>query len=492
MDDRTTLKAIPVKQNTIKRKIKKRLTAGRPTIAETQARQEEGNIHSQAKITPLFILNRNATGQIIINRGGARSSKSYSIAQLLVDYFFTMPKIKILILRKTQPSLRLSCMVLVKEIIMEYNLWQRIRDVKVERSLYSPVEGWIHFGGLDDPEKIKSTDWNIIWMEEATEFEYNDFINLKLRLSSPIPVPNFRNRLFMSFNPIDEYHWIKTKIIDEKTEDYTEIQSNYRFNPFLHPDYVHTVEELEHQDYNSYRIFTLGEWGRLEHLIFKNWRMVHDIPTAGETIFGLDFGFINPSALVKVNVDGIVMGIEELLYESGLTNSQLIERMNVLITPEQKRDCMIFADCAEPARIEEIANAGFNIYPSDKSVLDGIDYMSRCDMQVKEDSDHVVKELRGYSRKTDKHTGQVTEEPIKFNDHMIDAIRYACYTYWVQYCKTMGLDIRSTSEEIKAGGKVYGDIDDEQKIDYTERKGLNPFDMTSNLIREVRRDYDDW
>ena len=61
---------------------------------------------------------------------------------------------------------------------------------------------------------------------------------------------------------------------------------------------------------------------------------------------------------------------------------------------------MIFVDSAEPQKIAEMAdiaemaeipNAGFYMYPSDKSVIDGIDYMSRCDMQVKEDIDHVIK-----------------------------------------------------------------------------------------------------
>lgn len=378
-------------------------------------------------------------------------------------------------------------MILIKEILMEYNLWQRVMEVKQEKSLYSPCGGWIHFGGLDDPEKIKSTDWNIIWMEEATEFDYNDFVNLKLRLSSPIPPEaglGFRNRMFMSFNPIDEYHWIKNKIIDEHAEDYTEIQSNYRFNPFLHQDYVKTIEALEHQDYNSYRIFTLGEWGKLENLIYKNWTNVKAIPIGGEEIFGLDFGFINQTALIRMNVDGLRVGVEEWIYESYLTNSMLIERMDRMFTPAQKANSQIFADSAEPQRIQEIANAGYCIYPSIKEVGAGIDYVKRCYLEVKEDSEHVQKELKGYSYKTDKMSGKVLEEPIKFNDHAVSAIRYALYSYWVQYCQFSGTPIRTTSEEIKADtGRPFKVSQDRGEKDFDD------FD-TNNIIREIGMDDD--
>ena len=105
--------------------------------------------------TLVFYLNRTSNAQIVLNRGGARSSKSYSITQLLIEWFFTIPKIKILMLRKWQPSLRLSVKPLVWEIIDSYNLRHKVTEVKQDMNLWSPRKGLIHMGGLDEPEKIK-------------------------------------------------------------------------------------------------------------------------------------------------------------------------------------------------------------------------------------------------------------------------------------------------------------------------------------------------
>mgnify|MGYP003393537867 CR=1 FL=1 len=413
-----------------KRKRGRPFGTGKKNKPEKQAIGRPGkNVGSiTVNTTLVFHLNKESEAQIIINRGSARSSKSYSIMQLLVEWFFTIPKIKILILRKTQPALRTSVRPLINEIIDLYNLRSRIIEVKADNNLWSPVKGMIHFGGLDDPEKIKSSDWSVVFMEEATEFDYQDFLQLKLRLSTPT-YQDFRNKVILSFNPIDEFHWIKEKVLNNATEDVCEIHSTYRLNPFLNPDYVKTIEALEFQDENYYRIFAEGQWGRLENIIFSNWITVPEMPV-GEEIYGLDFGFINPSSLVRVRVDGLEAGVECLLSQSGLTNSDLIVQLNRLLTPEQKAKSIIFADAAEPQRIQEIKDAGFWIMAADKSVKDGIDYTKRHHLKILEDSDVLIKEIRGYSYRSDKN-GRVLEEPIKFNDHCLDALRYALYTNWI-------------------------------------------------------------
>jgi phage terminase large subunit len=406
---------------------------GRPRKLKS-VRKEKGPIGRPLKtvgMVPItssvvFHWNRQADAQIIINRGGSRSTKSWSIAQLLIEWFFTIPRIKILILRKTQPSLRVSVIPQIFTLLELYNLRSRIVEVKQDRNLWSPVKGLIHFGGLDDPEKIRSTDWNVIWMEEATEFEYDDFINLKLRLSTPT-YGTFRNKLFMSFNPVDEYSWIKTKIADEQTEDFIDIHSNYLYNPFLSEDYIRTVEMLQFQDPNYWRIFGLGEWGKLEHIIYSNWT-ISPYLMDGETIFGLDFGFNNPSSLIQINVDGLEAGVQQKVYQSGLTNSDLIQKMNLAMTADQKSKCPIYADSAEPQRIEELNREGFWVVPANKSVKDGIDFVKRVRLRITDDSDNIKKEVKGYSYRTDKNS-RVLEEPIKFNDHAMDAIRYALFTH---------------------------------------------------------------
>jgi len=233
--------------------------------------------------------------------------------------------------------------------------------------------------------------------------------------------------MILSFNPVDEFCFIKTKIIDNKSEDFTEIVSNYKFNPFLSADYVKTIESVEFQDANYFRIFAQGEWGKLENVIYNNWEIVSYL-SEGEKIFGLDFGFVNPTAFVQLSVDGFEVGIQQKIYQSGLTNQDLIRKLHSIMTKEEKEQCPIYADSAEPQRIEELNREGFWVIPANKSVKDGIDYVKRCRMRITNDSDNIIKEIRGYSHKTDKN-GRVLEEPVKFNDHGLDAIRYGLHTH---------------------------------------------------------------
>jgi len=381
-------------------------------------------------VTRVYTRTRACTTQLIVSRGGARSSKSYSIAQLLLQRFFTMPRRQILILRKTLPSLRISTKMLVEGLIDQWGLKDEIVEEKVNMNIWYNG-ALIHFGSVDDPEKIKSTEWNDIWMEEATEFTYDDFANLKLRLSAPAVGYTQRNQLILSFNPIDENHWIKTKLVDPGREDLTEIHSTYLENPFLPSDYLKLMRDLINQDMNYYRIFALGLWGKLDNLIYSNWETVPEGKDTREQFYGLDFGFNVPSALVHIAVDGWKAYVTQKLYATGLTNTQIIERLNDVIPPDRRDKDVIYADAQEPNRIAEINAAGFRCVAANKMVSTGIDTVKRFQLKMVDNEitpcTDGLKEIRGYSYKTDRD-GRTYDEPIKFNDHFMDALRYGLHT----------------------------------------------------------------
>jgi len=134
--------------------------------------------------------------------------------------------------------------------------------------------------------------------------------------------------------------------------------------------------------------------------------------------YGLDFGFVNPTALIKVIVSNKKIYWDERVYQVGLTNADLIERL----THEERAD--IYADSAEPDRIEEIERAGWVIYPANKDVKMGLDLVRRQTLNLTKSSVETIKEVRNYSRKKDKD-GKVLEEPVKIRDHACDAGRYA-------------------------------------------------------------------
>ena len=122
------------------------------------------------------------------------------------------------------------------------------------------------------------------------------------------------------------------------------------------------------------------------------------------------------------------------MYQTHLTNEDLIRELIRLI-PDKKS--LIYADSAEPARIEEIHRAGFKIYPADKSVKDGIDFVRRQKIHMLESSINLIDEKRNYKYREDKN-GNVLEDVIKFRDHLMDAERYGLYTHFKRKRRGMG------------------------------------------------------
>jgi phage terminase large subunit len=381
--------------------------------------------------TKVFYQNYYCKKPIIVNRGGAGSSKSHSLAQLIFGVkFLGEENKKILILRKTLPALRLSVYLLMQQIREEMGMSDDVIEEKVNFNWYYD-NNMIHFGSLDDPEKVKSTEWNYIWMEEATEFTFEDFKTLLLRLRAPSTDGN-RNQLFLSFNPIDEFHWIKDKMLRDPTWNCAEFVSTYRDNPFLPDEYKERLEALQHQDPTSWLIYAEGIWGKLENLIYKNWEIVSSMPSYSQVdhvVYGLDFGFNAPTALTEQRIDVKAKKVweRELMYATKLTNEDLIGKLDVLI-PRECRKYTIYADNAEPDRIEEIKRAGWKIKPSLKNITAGIDTVKRFTYYILEDSINLIKEKRAYSWRKDRN-GNILDEPVDFLNHLMDAERYALYTH---------------------------------------------------------------
>lgn len=357
----------------------------------------------------------NLNKEVLVSYGGAGSGKSYSTAQHVILRALEENNKRILITRKTLPALRVSCLQLMKDLLSEYEIPYELNKSELEMKIGS---NQILFKSLDNPEKIKSSEFNYIWAEEATELTHQDYLQLRLRLRRK---NELKNQLIMTLNPIDQFHWIRTKVLDTPNEDMASFQSNYKMNPFLSKEYIEQLEGLAEIDENYYRIYALGEWGVLQNLIYSNWDVVDKTPeTYDEIVYGLDFGYINPTCLVEVRIKENEVWARELVYQSHLTNSDLIEIMKDKIDKGKA----IYADSAEPQRIEEIYQAGFNVYPSEKNVQFGINRVKQYKLHILEDSVNLIKEIRSYKWKEDKE-GRILEEPVKFNDHAMDAMRYA-------------------------------------------------------------------
>lgn len=358
-----------------------------------------------------FLENENS--EILLLYGGAGSGKSYSTAIWLLEKALKERNKRFLITRKTLPSLKVSCLQLFRELLSKYNLPYEFNKSELEMVINT---NQILFKSLDNADKIKSAEFNYIWAEEATELTHQDYLQLRLRLRRK---NDLNNQIITTFNPIDQFHWLKTKVLDR--EKVSSFQSNYKMNPFLSREYIEQLEGLAEVDENYYRIYALGEWGVLKNLIYSNWDVVNKMPEDyDEVIYGLDFGYVNPTVLVEVRLKENEAWVQELIYQSRLTNSDLIELLKMKVD----KNAQIYADSSEPQRIDEIYKAGFNIYPANKDIKFGINKVKEYKLHILEDSTNTIKEIRSYKWREDKE-GRILEEPVKFNDHAMDAMRYA-------------------------------------------------------------------
>lgn len=259
----------------------------------------EQNVEVTFQVTRVFYkLKEYANFPIVLLRGGTRSSKTWSVMQkLILDWIeYADVGIEILILKKTMPSIKESvfktfrkvCRSLGQEVVnrIKADGKEELRDMN-----YRFKNSCIHFMSLDDSEKIKSTEYNIIFMEEITDFTYEDFLQVCIRKCAP-PVPGLKNQVIGCFNPIDENHWIKTEVIDSNRKDVAEFHSSYLDNPFLDEDTIETIEGLVDQNANFARVYRDGEWGKLDNLIFSNYSTIIEFPSdVAKIMLGIDWGF---------------------------------------------------------------------------------------------------------------------------------------------------------------------------------------------------------
>lgn len=375
--------------------------------------------------TNVFERNARSGARILANIGGARSSKSHSIAQLLIMRAHQTKGKEFGIARKTFPALRMTAYRSFMDLLREYGLYCR-ENHNQSYHWYELHGNRFQFFSIDQPGRLKSTEFHYLWLEEADEFTYDDFVVLLTRMSGKV-LDQMPNQMFLSLNPSNRNSWVRTRL-PAWGKDVEEIASSYKDNPFLAAEYIKILEGLKDQDENYWRIYGLGEWGMLENLIWPDYDFFDQAPEGAETIWGLDFGFNNPTALLEVGLAGERHAyLTERLYQTGLTNQDLIARMEAIIPPHRRGEA-VYADSAEPQRIEEIARAGFNVFPADKDVRKGIDTVKCFKRHVSRESVNLKKELDTYSWRVDR-AGLIIDEPVKFRDHLACCARYALHTH---------------------------------------------------------------
>jgi phage terminase large subunit len=364
----------------------------------------------EIKSTVIFEKNYEAlTGphRFIINEGGSRSSKTYSLCQLMVIYCLQNSGKVVSIIRKTFPALRATVLRDFIEILKEMGIYSIDNHNKSEH-IYTFSNGSIvEFFSVDDEQKIRGRKRDIAWCNEANELYFDDFTQLNMRTEF---------KLIFDYNPSDSSSWL----YELPKEESILIKSTYRDNPFLPNSIRAQIEDLKRTDEALYQIYALGEKAISKSNIYSNWTFLSHRPARFVNyVYGLDFGYNHPTALMRVYWCDNDIYIEPVIYESYLTTTMLIEKLQAMGI---EQTVTIMADYSRPEIIQEMNIAGFDVQNANKVVKKGIDNVKTFGVFCQDHKD-LKREYENYKWK--KIGDFITDEPVKLFDDAMDAVRYA-------------------------------------------------------------------
>ncbi len=364
----------------------------------------------------LFKRNRKAfeSGKrFIVNQGGSRSGKTYSLIQLLI-YLANTQKLSISVTSVAFPHLRKGAIRDWLEIMENTGLYDPNQHSLTESLYRFPNGSYIEFFSVDNSLKVRGPGRDILFINEANLIHKETFEQLNMRT---------RKTVFIDYNPADESHWIYDRILPLKDTEF--IQSTYLDNPFLPEIQKKQIESLKDADPNLWKVYGLGERGTTQDTIYHGFTLYDDIQ--GDFAYGLDFGFNHPNALVKVTRIENELYFEQKLYISHLTTSELIKEVKEIVG-----NALVYCDTARPEIITDLVLNGVNAYPADKSVKEGIDFIRSHKIHVHRESVDLQKEFRTYKWKR-KPTGEILDEPVKMFDDGLDAGRYGAMSFKNSY-----------------------------------------------------------
>src|SRR5215212_3067315 len=177
-------------------------------------------------VTSIYERTAASDKRVIINRGGTRSSKTYSLAQLFVKELFEGENKVLSIARKTFTAVRDTAMRGVLEILHNHGLFSHVKYNKTERTIRYGTN-MIELVSMYDAQMVRGRKRTHLWLNEANECTFDDWQQLIFRTTG---------RAYLDFNPDNVNHWINTELEQRRKGskgDVEVIVSSYKDNDFL-------------------------------------------------------------------------------------------------------------------------------------------------------------------------------------------------------------------------------------------------------------------
>lgn len=390
------------------------------------------------QVTPVYTQLENAFESklytVAVLEGGSRSSKTHSIIQFLIKYAQNNIGVEKRVLIARQKSTWTKATVLhdFLNVLKTYKLYDK-KCYNKTTSIYRLHDCEFWFGGLDDDQKLHGFQSNIFWINEAVEATKDDFDQLEQRLLE---------FCILDYNPSVDEHWIYDSVCNRPDAIY--IHSTMLQNPFIAEksrnkilSYEPTEENIKNgtADKNKWEIYGLGLRSKIDGLIYTKFDYIDEIPLyvkmKAKHRFGLDWGYSNdPTAAVDVYVFGNEIWVDEMIYQTEMSYSQIVTKLkNWFIREEISPLLRGYADSSDPRGIAEVFKGGINLHEAKKppgSVLAGIMILKDYTIHITKRSVNFISEIKRYTWQKDK-TDKYINEPGETDNHLMDALRYVAF-----------------------------------------------------------------
>ena len=365
--------------------------------------------------------------------GSVSSGKTYiSNARWLYQIYQSPPESLLVMIGKTSESLKDNCI----RYIMQMDEGLTLNETKMPMRLHCKANGVeVACAGGDNErawQRIQGKTTAGAYFDEATTLPQSLVQNIcKGCRHDGRTWPKF-----MTCNPDHPSHYIKKSYIDKASLDKRVWYFGLLDNPSLTDEYIEEVKGL----YSGalYQRMIEGKWVQSEGVVYSEFNrdkhIFTDIKnTIKEHIVGIDWGWENPLAMVlmAVDYDGKYHIVDEIYETHQHVDSGLKKFMEHRGWFKHKISYG-YADTNRPDLIQQANQLfGFPVLAAIKDVVPGINCVQtffKKDRLVvhKTKVPNTMRELESYCWK--EKTGKPTDEPVKENDHICDAIRYVLYT----------------------------------------------------------------
>lgn len=426
------------------------------------------------KYKPLFEVLQGKHPQIdtVVVTGGRDSGKSFGVSLAVCDGAANYNH-RVLYTRYTLTSAKDSIIPDFNEKIQMLG-YENYFHVTNDRVSCVHNKGKVVFKGFKTSQgnqtaNLKSLkDFSMLVCEEMEEYpSYDEWDKVQLSIRAT----DVQSLNIGILNPTTKKHWVYREFFENKgvKGGFNGIKDNILYihttyldlgKDFIAPknwrkyeqarvvfdrlDKLDTKERLlqsrkDIKTYKYYKHVVLGGWMETAAgVILEDYDTYEDLPEDVDTkLWGLDFGYSNdPSALVEVNVAPDDIYIRQHIYETGLLNNALADRINLILGDEET---YIIADHARPDLIDDlnriVSEKGYNfvVLPCTKgagSIRDGLEKIKDKNVHIHKDSKDLLDEANHYhSIEVVNSKGETVYHIVDKDNHAFDATRYA-YTKW--------------------------------------------------------------